>query len=491
MGGGRRGSVGRCLGHLAPRLDAWSPSGKDARPWSSVPTVDASPVAQTVTGDGATLVSDHPARESLEDVFVRAGGGRELAAYGRATRMSTVFRIAVNVFRELVRDKVLYNLVGFAILMIGVSLLIGQLTAGQEVKIIKDLGLASVSVFGTFIAIFIGIGLVSKEVEKRSIYALIAKPLSAVEPLVLVIEECLLGGVAITRRLVTVVVTRQHEGRVIEAERHLGVTVSPVSAHDGSPQGVICLFTDLTKVMALEEQVRLKDGLALLGELTAGLAHELRNGLATVHGYARLLDPATLPARQAGYVAALREETESLNQLVTNFLNFARPVNLTPVDIEVSQVVTRVRDEFADDVTAHGGALTVTGHFGRVSADELLLRQALDNLCRNAIEACTQHGVPPIVVFEGEVDSASLHQVIRVVDSGPGIDPLRIDKIFQPFFTTKTTGTGLGLAVAQKIVVTHNGRLTAFNGVEGGAVFEIRLPLAEGSLTTFPPLHVA
>ena len=92
--------------------------------------------------------------------------------------MSTVFRIAVNVFRESVRDKVLYNLVAFALLMIGVSLLIGQLTAGQEVKIIKDLGLASVSVFGTFIAIFIGIGLVSKEVERRSIYALIAKPLS-------------------------------------------------------------------------------------------------------------------------------------------------------------------------------------------------------------------------------------------------------------------------------------------------------------------------
>jgi ABC-type transport system involved in multi-copper enzyme maturation permease subunit len=90
----------------------------------------------------------------------------------------TVLLIAVNVFRESVRDKVLYNLVGFAVLMIGVSLLIGQLTAGQEVKIIKDLGLASVSVFGTFIAIFIGIGLVSKEVEKRSIYALIAKPMS-------------------------------------------------------------------------------------------------------------------------------------------------------------------------------------------------------------------------------------------------------------------------------------------------------------------------
>ena len=92
--------------------------------------------------------------------------------------MTIIARIALNSFRESVRDKVLYNLVAFALLLIGVSLLIGQLTAGQEVKIIKDLGLASVSVFGTFMAIFIGIGLVSKEVEKRSIYALAAKPLS-------------------------------------------------------------------------------------------------------------------------------------------------------------------------------------------------------------------------------------------------------------------------------------------------------------------------
>jgi ABC-type transport system involved in multi-copper enzyme maturation permease subunit len=89
----------------------------------------------------------------------------------------TVGTIAVNVFRESVRDKVLYNLVAFALLMIGASYLIGQLTAGQDVKIIKDLGLTAIMVFGLFIAIFIGIGLVSKEVERRSIYSLLAKPI--------------------------------------------------------------------------------------------------------------------------------------------------------------------------------------------------------------------------------------------------------------------------------------------------------------------------
>jgi ABC-type transport system involved in multi-copper enzyme maturation permease subunit len=86
--------------------------------------------------------------------------------------------IAVNVFRESVRDKVLYNLVAFAILLMGVSFLIGQLTAGQDLKIIKDLGLSAMTVFGLFIAVFIGIGLVSKEVERRSIYSLLAKPVT-------------------------------------------------------------------------------------------------------------------------------------------------------------------------------------------------------------------------------------------------------------------------------------------------------------------------
>jgi Cu-processing system permease protein len=90
--------------------------------------------------------------------------------------LRTIGRIALAVFRESVRDRVLYNLVGFAVLVIGTSYLIGQISAGEDVKIIKDLGLAAMSVFGVFIAIFIGIGLVSKEVERRSIYSLIAKP---------------------------------------------------------------------------------------------------------------------------------------------------------------------------------------------------------------------------------------------------------------------------------------------------------------------------
>ena len=102
-----------------------------------------------------------------------------------------------------------------------------------------------------------------------------------------------------------------------------------------SPHGAICLFTDLSEVADLEEQLRLKDSLARLGELTAGIAHEFRNGLATIHGYGRLLDLDRLPPDFRPYVQGIRDETEALGQVVTNFLNFAKPteLTLTPVDM--------------------------------------------------------------------------------------------------------------------------------------------------------------
>ena len=138
-----------------------------------------------VSAAGARLVSVNPIRQTLEDFFVQQvtspqvqarSRGLEEAGAGR-TCVKAIGTIALSVFRESVRDKVLYNLVFFAILLMGASFLIGQLTAGQDVKIIKDLGLAATSIFGLFIAVFIGIQLVAKEVERRSIYSLLSKPI--------------------------------------------------------------------------------------------------------------------------------------------------------------------------------------------------------------------------------------------------------------------------------------------------------------------------
>jgi len=289
-------------------------------------------------------------------------------------------------------------------------------------------------------------------------------------PLAELVETCLSTARPILRRTVPL--------RQGGHDLHLGVTVSPLCDEHGGLQGAVCLFTDLTAVVGLEEQLRVKDSLSRLGELTAGLAHEFRNGLATIHGYARLIDPSQLPASHAPYVQGLRDETEALGRVVNNFLNFARPVQLTLVPVEIGRVAERVADELRPEVEARGGTLTLLGAFGTVNGDEVLLRQALVNLLRNAIDACAGVPVSPRILLEGHADAAGNELRVNVIDNGPGIDPALRDKVFQPFFTTKGHGTGLGLALVQKIVVTHNGRITVTASDDGGAVFQVALPLS-------------
>jgi signal transduction histidine kinase len=282
-----------------------------------------------------------------------------------------------------------------------------------------------------------------------------------------VIDECLLTKRPIVRRAVKM-------DRPGNGASHLGITVSPIRDGTGLAHGAICLFTDLSEVVDLEDQLRLKDSLARLGELTAGIAHEFRNGLATIHGYSRLLDLDRVPTDFRPYVQGIREETEALGQVVTNFLNFAKPAELMLSPVDVGVLAERAADEIRGEARARGGDVTVQGQFGIVEGDEVLLRQAFSNLCRNALEACV--GVPPRIVVEGTPDAAGMLRV-NVTDNGPGVDPAVATRIFRPFFTTKARGTGLGLALVQKIVVTHNGRVTATNAEGGGASLTVTLPL--------------
>jgi signal transduction histidine kinase len=292
-------------------------------------------------------------------------------------------------------------------------------------------------------------------------------------PLADVLEECLTTARPVVRRAVPLT------GGVAS---HLGLTVSPIR-DDGAPHrtGVICLFSDLTEVMELEEQLRLKDSLARLGEMTAGIAHEFRNGLATIHGYARLVSLDRLPEDYRPYLQGIRDETEALGQVVTNFLSFARPTELVLAPVEMTALVDRAADEVRGDARAHGGDVVVRGEFGCVEGDEVLLRQALSNLCRNAYEACQNASVAPRIVIEGARDR--VHGVLRisVSDNGPGVDPAVAPRVFRPFFTTKAHGTGLGLALVQKIIVTHNGRVSVMNEDGGGARFVVTLPASAGT----------
>jgi signal transduction histidine kinase len=295
--------------------------------------------------------------------------------------------------------------------------------------------------------------------------------LAAHSPLTAVIRECLTTGQSIVRRALEM----PPGGNA----SHLGVTASPLVDEHGRAAGAICLFTDLTAVVDLEEQLRLKDTLARLGELTAGLAHEFRNGLATIHGYARLLDLERLQEKDRQYVEGIRQETDSLQQIVTRFLNFARPAQPAVSRLDLGSMVDRVADEVRNEVEARGGSIVVRGGFADVEADDVLLRQAFSNLVRNALEACAAAGITPRIVVTGRLDAA--HRVIRVTvhDNGPGIAAAARDRLFRPFFTTKREGTGLGLALVQKIAVLHNGRVSVADPSEGGASFEVALPLPD------------
>jgi signal transduction histidine kinase len=294
-------------------------------------------------------------------------------------------------------------------------------------------------------------------------------------PLADVLEECLTTAKPVVRRAVPM---------TGGTASHLGLTVSPIREEGGGTgHGVICLFTDLTEVMELEEQLRLKDSLARLGEMTAGIAHEFRNGLATIHGYGRLIDLERLPLDYRPYVQGIRDETEALGQVVTNFLAFARPTELALAPVEMAALVERAADDVRAETRARDGEVIVRGEFGRVEGDEVLLRQALSNLCRNAFEACDQARVVPRIVIEGQRDATHGLLRISVSDNGPGVPDDVADRVFRPFFTTKPHGIGLGLALVQKIVVTHNGRVAVGNDDRGGARFVVTLP-ASASVAT-------
>lgn len=286
------------------------------------------------------------------------------------------------------------------------------------------------------------------------------------------VEECLKKGQPIVRRTVEI-------SSADQSPAYLGISVSPLSNGQGEPHGAICLFTDLTPVVEMEEQLRLKESLAQVGELTAGIAHEFRNGLATIHGYARLLDLNALPASYHPHLQGIRQETQALGEVVTNFLNFAKPAQLMLSPVDLHSIAERAADEVRAEAQSKGGDVIVRGEFPVIEGDDVLLRQAFSNLLRNAVEACIDASIIPKIVVDGRVESGSVR--VTIDDNGPGVPPADRERIFRPFVTTKGRGTGLGLALVQKIIVTHNGRIQVAAAPAGGASFQISLPLPQAS----------
>ncbi|MGH9392636.1 MAG: two-component system sensor histidine kinase NtrB [Terriglobales bacterium] len=256
----------------------------------------------------------------------------------------------------------------------------------------------------------------------------------------------------------------------------LGLTVFPLRSQDPAhpaPPGMICLLTDLTQIHALEEELQRRRNLSSLGEMAAGIAHEFKNALATISGYGQMLH-ATVPADRRDQVGKILEQAAMLNDVATQFLTFARPLVVQAEAVELGPLLRQCAE--AMQVQDFPGVeIQVTGRFPAVAGDAVLLTAALANLLRNACEAITLsgRGQRVEVKFGGWQNRQAR---ILFSDDGPGVDPIVADKIFIPFFTTKPSGTGLGLAMVHKIITAHQGSVLLADAAAGHTVFELLLP---------------
>ena len=249
----------------------------------------------------------------------------------------------------------------------------------------------------------------------------------------------------------------------------LGLTLSPLKDSAGRTIGQILIFTDLTQLKAFESQMELRARLSSLGELSAGIAHELRNPLGVIAGYTKLLSKK-LDSSLTPTVDAISREIIVMDRIISDFLSFAKPAELNISDIDLKTIiencvtaVTGERDNIKLNLDING--LPV------IKGDEVFLRQAFTNLIQNAIEAMPQGG-------ELAINASSKGDFLDVAisDAGHGIAENIMDKIFLPFFTTKENGTGLGLAIVHKIVVSHGGNISVESS-EKGTTFRIRFHL--------------
>ena len=256
-------------------------------------------------------------------------------------------------------------------------------------------------------------------------------------------------------------------------DKRIGINLSPVTSPDGKIEGVICLLSDLTEIVELQNRIKLKENFAALGEMSAGIAHEFKNSLATIVGYAQMsTTEGDVPTLQ-NYAREIHKESQALANMVTDFLNFARPVNASLQDVDLAELLDNVLGDVQSRRPGNYEVRFVASGTPVVVCDPTLMRQSLFNLIINAVEALGVNGI--ITVSVDAVNERGNVQVL-IEDNGRGIPGDAIPKIFLPFFTTKTHGTGLGLSLVQKIVLAHNGRVEVQSQEGKGTRFTITLP---------------
>ncbi len=273
----------------------------------------------------------------------------------------------------------------------------------------------------------------------------------------------------------------RHEGGIMRGseQRHIGVSISVNKNSDGEVIGYIGTFQDLTDIVKMEEEIKRREKLAAIGELSASIAHELRNPIASMKGSFELLREGALPEDTRNRLMDIAvSEMDRLNGIVTDFLLYCNPRPPEMREFSLSTAAEEVADMLAN-MTEQVRIVKDIEEDVFITADEQKIRQLLWNLALNAVESMTDEGEVVISLHAGAGTA-----VLKVSDSGAGIDEGDMDKIFYPFFSTKRKGTGLGLSIAYRIVEEHDGNIEVHSEKGRGTEFTVALPM-----NSVPDIH--
>ncbi len=269
--------------------------------------------------------------------------------------------------------------------------------------------------------------------------------------------------------------------------RNIGFAVSPLSTLDGKAAGYTLIFQDLTEMKKLEAELRLKDRMAAVGELSAGIAHEIRNPLAAIAGSVQVLKGSkSLTSQEQRLMSIVLKESERLNKSISDFLRFVRPQEKRALEYDVAGSLSETLDLLQNSPELHErheirreiapASFTLVG-----DADQI--RQVFWNLARNAVQAMPHGGV---LTVRTTIDDGSYQ--ITFADNGRGMSSGDLGRLFQPFRTNFPSGTGLGMAISYRIVQEHGGRIDVTSSEGTGSAITVSLPtlsVAKGQLSTY------
>jgi len=263
----------------------------------------------------------------------------------------------------------------------------------------------------------------------------------------------------------------------------VGLSISPLKDKEGTQTGIIVVFTDLTEIKMLREQSELKKRLAMLGEMSGGIAHEFRNSMGAIMGYVKILSKRLPEDEQSQEVmSTVISEINSMDLIIKELLNYGKPVTLSLSPVDLNGLITKALDtilgRFPDvkiDVDLKGRIPADLPHF---YLDEVLMRQALQNIIQNAVESMPAGGNLKIEVKRGKVGFEESKKGVEILisDTGGGMPQEVLENIFLPFYTTKPRGTGMGLALVHKIILAHGGGIHVESQEGKGTTFRVYIP---------------